>query len=203
MEFHMPPHDKIIILNQRYELTTAIASGGTGTIYKTKDRLLNRWVALKSFHYPPEKVDVCRREAEIAASLSHPNIVTVHDIIESDGRVYLLMEYIDGKTLADLLAERRHLSIDEAIEIGCELSKALGYAHARRIVHRDVNPNNIMLGVDGRIKLMDFGMALKAGIPTQGTSDFGTLGYMPPECLMGKDGDAKSDQFSLGHDFCS
>jgi serine/threonine-protein kinase len=113
------------------------------------------------------------------------------------------MEYIDGKSLADLLAERRHLSIDEAIEIGCELSKALGYAHARRIVHRDVNPNNIMLGVDGRIKLMDFGMALKAGIPTQGTSDFGTLGYMPPECLMGKDGDAKSDQFSLGHDFCS
>ncbi|MFQ6040658.1 MAG: protein kinase [Candidatus Poribacteria bacterium] len=200
----MPRHDNNRILNQRYELTTAIASGGTGTIYKTRDKLLNRWVALKSFHYPPEKAHICRREAEIAASLSHPNIVTVHDIIESDGRVYLLMEYIDGKTLADLLAQRGRLSIDEAIEIGCELSKALGYAHARRIVHRDVNPNNIMLGVDGRIKLMDFGMALKAGIPMHsptlecGGSDFGTLCYMPPECLMGKPGDARSDQFSLG-----
>ena len=194
----MQLYNKNIILNQRYELTTVIASGGTGIIYKSRDKLLYRWVAIKSFHYPPEKADVCRREAEIAAGLSHPNIVTVHDIIESDERIYLIMEYIDGKTLADFLAERRQLSIDEAIEIGCELSKVLSYAHARRIVHRDVNPNNIMLGVDGRIKLMDFGMALKAGIPTKGISDFGTLGYMPPECLMGNDGDTRSDQFSLG-----
>ena len=183
------------VLAHRYRIDRLLASGGTGHVYKALDEKLGRPVAVKVF---PTRSEVYAREAQVAASLSHPNIVSLIDFVESEPFAYLVMEYIEGETLADLLARRNRLAIDEAIQVGIELSRALAYAHRRGVVHRDLNPNNVMVGSDGRIQLMDFGMALQSGIPLEGTSVFGTPAYMPPERLMGMTGDSRCDQYALG-----
>jgi serine/threonine protein kinase len=186
------PADK---LGYRYRIERLLAVGGTGSVYKALDEKLNRPVAVKLFSSSSE---ACRREANIAASFSHPNIVSVYDFVQDETAAYLVMEYVEGETLAEMLSRRGYLPIEESVRIAIELTRALGHAHSRGVVHRDLNPNNVMVGYDARIKLMDFGMALKAGIPTKGTSEFGTLAYMPPERLMGRVGDSRCDQYALG-----
>ncbi len=182
-------------LGGRYRIESLIASGGTGWVYRARDEWLRRRVAVKWF---PEATPAVREEAEAAARLSHPNIVRLYDFVMSEDMAYLVTEYVEGQTLAEALDKRQRLPLQESLSIALELTHALGYAHQRGVVHRDVNPNNVMLTLGGQVQLMDFGMALRSGIPIQGTTAFGSIDYMAPERLAGLPGDSRCDQYSLG-----
>jgi serine/threonine protein kinase len=184
-----------------YKILEELGRGGMGEVYKAEDTKLNRQVALKFLSRNPltseENKTRFLQEAKTASVLNHPNICTIHDIQEHDDQQYIVMEYVDGKTLR---AHKRPLSIKQVADIGTQVAEGLAAAHSHGIVHRDIKPDNIIVRKDGIVQILDFGLAkLKGGSTlTKEGSTVGTLAYMPPEQLQGGDVDTRSDIFSLG-----
>jgi len=192
-----------------YQILEKLGEGGMGVVYKARDTHLDRFVAIKVL--PPEKVaDPSRKarfvqEARAASALNHPNIVHIYDISSDGGRDFIVMEYVAGKTL-DQLIPRKGMRLSETLKCAVEMADALAAAHAAGIVHRDVKPANVMVSEQGRVKVLDFGLAKLtepvAGeeAPTQTTEGaiVGTVAYMSPEQAQGLPVDARSDIFSFG-----
>jgi predicted Ser/Thr protein kinase len=188
----------------RYEIIGELGRGAMGVVYKAQDPTIGRTVALKTLRldvHGLENGDMVRRfqnEARAAGLLNHPNIVTIYDAGEQDGNFYIAMEFMEGTTLQEMLAEKRILAADEAIHLCREISKGLDYAHAHGIVHRDVKPANIMITARGAVKIMDFGIAKAGGSVTSTGQVLGTPNYMSPEQVKGRPLDGRSDLFSFG-----
>ncbi len=191
-------------INDRYEIIKLIGEGGMANVYLAYDTILERNVAVKVLRgdlADDEKfVRRFQREALSASSLSHPNIVEMYDVGEDNGNFYIVMEYIDGKTLKQLIKKRGHLTVTEAIDIMLQLTDGLSHAHDSYIIHRDIKPQNIMILEDGMVKITDFGiaMAINAADLTQTNSVMGSVHYLPPEQAAGKGSTIKSDIYSLG-----
>jgi eukaryotic-like serine/threonine-protein kinase len=187
----------------RYELEKLVGSGGMSNVFRAHDRLLERTVAIKILHeqYTRDEdyVERFRREARAVAQLAHPNIVTVIDRGEQDGRQYIVFEYIDGENLKELSA-RGPLDPHEAIRLALQVARALSFAHDRGLVHRDVKPQNVLLNDDGQAKVTDFGIARSLDVHgvTQTGTVLGTSDYIAPEQARGQKVDPKTDIYSLG-----
>lgn len=191
-----------------YKIIEKLGEGGMGIVYKAHDTRLDRTVALKFLpqNVSPSDEDKTRfiQEAKAAATLNHQNICTIHDIQEHENQLFIVMEYIDGQTLRDRteLQKDAPISLRQAIDIGIQISEGLAAAHENGIIHRDIKPENIMLKKDGRVVVMDFGLAkLRVnGVSrlTKEGSTVGTMGYMAPEQVQGLDVDHRADIFSLG-----
>ena len=189
----------------RYELEQLVGSGGMSSVYRAHDRMLERKVALKILHSrlgeDGEYVERFRREARAAAQLAHPNIVTVIDRGEDEGRQFIVFEYIDGKTLKQIVDAEGPLPIEEVLALGVGMASGLAFAHERGIVHRDVKPQNVLLNGDGRPKVTDFGIArsldVERGVTQTGTV-LGTSNYIAPEQASGQPVDDRSDVYSFG-----
>jgi predicted Ser/Thr protein kinase len=192
------------VLLDRYEVGRLLGAGGMAEVFEGRDRLLARRVAIKvplSQHaHDPEFAQRFRREAQAAASLSHPGVVAVYDTGSENGTHFIVMEYVDGRTLKDVIRAEAPLYPDRAAEICADICSALAAAHARGLVHRDVKPANIMLMPDGRVKLMDLGIARAAAgeTATQTAAMLGTAQYLSPEQAQGQAVDYRSDLYSLG-----
>jgi eukaryotic-like serine/threonine-protein kinase len=185
-----------------YEITDKLGEGGMGVVYKAEDQNLHRPVALKFLRADALGDQHLHgrfwKEAEVAAALDHPNIPTIHEISEEDGQTFIAMAFIEGESLAEKI-KQRPLPLDEALGIASQVGEALQVAHERGIVHRDIKPGNIMITPDGRVKVMDFGLAHLAGqtrITKTGTV-MGTPAYMSPEQAEGQELDRRSDIWSL------
>jgi serine/threonine-protein kinase len=189
----------------RYELTHLVARGGMAQVYRAVDLQLDRPVALKVL-FPELSVDKTfverfRREAQAAANLSHPNIVPVFDWGEDDGVYFIVMEYIDGRSLSAVLRDPQKLPPNQIAQIGAGVAAALAFAHRHGVVHRDVKPGNILITPDGEVKVTDFGIARAMNTEeslTQTGAVMGTAAYFSPEQAEGKTVDARSDIYSLG-----
>ena len=201
----MEPVNDQRIYSNRYQVTHLIARGGMAMVYRAQDLLLNRFVALKIL-YPelsadPQFVERFRREAQAAANLSHPNIVPVFDWGEDNGTYFIVMELIDGQSLAALLSQSRTLTPARSAFVIAQVASALGYAHRSGVVHRDVKPGNILLTSDGQVKVTDFGIAQAVSTEdnlTQAGLVMGTATYFSPEQAEGAAVDGRSDVYSLG-----
>jgi len=196
-----------------YEILSPLGSGGMGVVYKARDTKLGRLVALKFLRGAGVDGDAARapllREARHASALNHANIATIYEVGESDGRAYIAMEHIEGRTLSAAL-ERDSVAPETAVRYGLEISAALAHAHERGIIHRDLKPANVMITSAGHVKVLDFGLA--QGMPqadlsaatvsqaplTQDAGVAGTLLYMAPETLRGEPADARTDLWALG-----
>lgn len=191
-------------INDRYEIIRSIGEGGMANVYLGYDTILDRNVAIKVLRgdlSSDEKfVRRFQREALSASSLAHQNIVEMYDVGEDDGIYYIVMEYVEGKTLKQLLKKRGSLTLSEAIDIMLQLTDGMAHAHDSYIIHRDLKPQNIMIRDDGQIKITDFGiaMALNATQLTQTNSVMGSVHYLPPEQASGKGSTIKSDIYSMG-----
>jgi len=193
-----------------YKILEKIGEGGMGEVFLAEDTKLERKVALKFLprHLTADKGAQKRfeREAKAAAALNHPNIVTVYEIGEHEGQVFIAMEYVEGRTLKELIAETltpsalHPIPIPQVLDIATQIASGLAAAHAKGIVHRDIKPQNILVDNDGRVKILDFGLAKLKGISslTKESSTLGTVHYMSPEQTMGKDVDHGTDIWSLG-----
>jgi predicted Ser/Thr protein kinase len=188
----------------RYEITGELGRGAMGVVYKALDPTIGRTVALKTMRLDVHGLDaqeMVRRfqnEARAAGVLNHPNIVTIYDAGEQEGIFYIAMEFIEGTTLHELLAEKRVLATDEVVQITRQICRGLDYAHSNGIIHRDVKPANIMITANGTVKIMDFGIAKSGGQVTNTGQVLGTPNYMAPEQVKGRPLDGRSDIFSLG-----
>lgn len=191
-------------INDRYEIVKSIGEGGMANVYLANDVILDRQVAIKILRGDlanDEKfIRRFQREALAASSLSHPNIVEMYDVGEDSGNYYIVMEYVEGKTLKQLLKKRGNLTVSEAIDIMLQLTDGMSQAHDSYIIHRDLKPQNIMIQDDGQIKITDFGiaMALNSTQLTQTNSVMGSVHYLPPEQASGKGSTIKSDIYSMG-----
>ena len=191
-------------VNDRYEIVKSIGEGGMANVYLAKDNILERNVAVKVLRGDLSADDKFirrfQREAQSVSNLSHQNIVEVYDVGEEDGEHYIVMEYIEGKTLKQLLKKRETLTLTEVIDIMTQLTDGIAHAHESYIIHRDIKPQNIMIEDNGLIKITDFGiaMALNATQLTQTNSVMGSVHYLPPEQASGKGATVKSDIYSLG-----
>jgi eukaryotic-like serine/threonine-protein kinase len=193
------------VFADRYELTELVGTGGMSMVYKAHDTLLERNVALKILHDhyadDDEFVERFKREARMAAQLSHPNIVTVIDRGQAGGRQFIVFEYIDGENLKERLVRAGRLPVEEALGLALEVAHGLAYAHQYGLVHRDVKPQNVLLNGDGRAKVTDFGIArsldVEHGVTQTGTV-LGTSNYIAPEQASGQQVDAQTDVYSLG-----
>jgi serine/threonine-protein kinase len=189
----------------RYELEELVGTGGMSSVYRAHDRLLDRKVALKVLHAhysdDPEYVERFRREARAVAMISHPNVVTVIDRGEQDGREFIVFEYVDGENLKRLIQQREPLPVDRALELAIQVARGLAVAHREGLVHRDVKPQNVLLNGDGQAKVTDFGIArtldVQRGVTQTGTV-LGTSDYIAPEQAQGRRADEQSDVYSLG-----
>lgn len=192
------------LINERYEIIKSIGEGGMANVYLAKDIILDRKVAIKVLRGDlanDEKfIRRFQREALSASSLSHPNIVEMYDVGEDNGNYYIVMEYVEGKTLKQLLKRRGNLTVSEAVDIMLQLTDGIAHAHDSYIIHRDLKPQNIMIEEDGRIKITDFGiaMALNSTQLTQTNSVMGSVHYLPPEQANGKGSTIKCDIYSMG-----
>jgi eukaryotic-like serine/threonine-protein kinase len=191
-------------LNGRYRLDAQIGSGGMSTVYRAFDTTLERQVAVKLMNREiasdSDQLERFRREARSVAQLSHPHIVGVIDAGEEDGRPYIVFEYVEGETLKDRIRRMGRLPIDEAIAYAIEIARALGAAHARSIVHRDIKPQNVLVDEEGSAKVTDFGIARSLdedGLTADGRV-LGTTDYVSPEQALGHDVNGQSDIYSLG-----
>ena len=191
-------------INDRYEIEKLIGEGGMANVYLAHDTILDREVAVKVLRGDlagDEKfVRRFQREALNASSLSHPNIVEIYDVDEDDGNFFIVMEYIEGKTLKQLIRKRGVLTLPETIDIMLQLIDALAVAHDSYIIHRDIKPQNIMIKESGLVKITDFGIAtaLNSAQLTQTNSVMGSVHYLPPEQASGKGSTIRSDIYSLG-----
>ncbi len=195
------------VLNDRYEITSRLGRGGMADVFLATDLLLNRPVAIKAlfpeFATDPNFVERFRREAQSAANLNHPNIVSVYDWGTYHNTYYMAMEYVEGRTLADMLRAKGHLSAKQAAEVASEVAAALAFAHRNGVVHRDIKPANILIGNGGQVKVADFGIARAMNAPveaglTQDGAVMGTATYFSPEQAQGAQPDPRSDLYSLG-----
>ena len=190
---------------ERYVLEEVVGQGGMSTVYKAHDSLLERYVALKVLHQQYNEdddfVERFKREARSVAQLQHPNIVTVIDRGEEDGRQYIVFEFIDGENLKELVVRKGRLDVRDALEIAHEIAEGLAFAHENGLIHRDVKPQNVLLNGDGRAKVTDFGIArsldVEHGVTQTGTI-LGTSNYLAPEQATGQPVDAHTDVYSLG-----
>jgi len=198
-----------------YRVVEKIGTGGMGEVYKARDMHLDRFVAIKVL--PPEKVSDPERkqrfvqEAKAASVLNHPNIITVYDVDEADGFVFIVMEYVPGKTLSDLIS-RKGMRLKDTLSYSVQIADALAAAHEAGIVHRDVKPGNVMVSDTGSVKVLDFGLAKLSERAPPGPDEFpgaenpvtepgmimGTTAYMSPEQVEGGTVDGRSDIFSFG-----
>jgi serine/threonine protein kinase len=197
-----------------YEITSQLGKGGMGEVYQAKDKKLGRNVAIKvlpeEFARDVDRVARFQREAKLLASLNHPNIAAIHGLEESGGTNFLVLELVDGETLADRI-KAGPIPIEECLNLALQIAEALEAAHEKGVIHRDLKPSNIKVTPDGKVKVLDFGLA-KQLIPagemesqeetlsamTQSGTIAGTFPYMSPEQLQGKLADARSDLFSFG-----
>lgn len=192
----------------RYRLLERIGRGGMGTVWRAEDELLGRPVAVKRVHAPVHLSDDeiatlherTRREARSAARITHPDVVTIHDVVEDAGAPCIVMEYVPSSTLADLLKQHGTISPGEAARIGLHIIAALRAAHAAGVLHRDVKPANVLLAANGRVVLTDFGVARSVGTSTlTKTGEFvGSIDYLPPERVRGGGPSPASDLWALG-----
>ncbi|HEV3170932.1 MAG TPA: serine/threonine-protein kinase [Actinocrinis sp.] len=191
----------------RYRLITEIGSGGMGVVWRAKDETLGRTVAVKSLAAGSiagtADEDAARRamrEARIAARLHHPNVIGVYDVVEHEGRPFLVMEYMDSRSLSEMLAAGDLLDPREAGRIGAHVASALTAAHNAGIVHRDVKPGNVLVAKSGDVKLTDFGISRAVGDTSVTASGvlLGTISYIAPEVAQGQSADSRSDVYSLG-----
>ena len=196
-----------VIINSRYELGRRIGRGGMAEVFVARDRLLDRPVAVKilfaEYAKDPLFVERFRREAMSAASLNHPNIVGVYDWGQVDTTYYIAMEFVQGRTLADILAKHERLSVLQACDIALDIAAALSSAHAAGVAHRDIKPANIIVSATGHVKVADFGIARAIGAAieqglTQTGAVMGTATYFSPEQAQGAQPDPRSDLYSLG-----
>ena len=191
-------------INDRYQIIRTIGEGGMANVYLAHDTILDREVAVKILRgdlSDDEKfVRRFQREAISASSLSHPNIVEMYDVGEDEGKYYIVMEYVDGKTLKSLVKRRGSLTLTEVIDIMLQLTSAVACAHDSYIIHRDIKPQNVLIKEDGTVKITDFGiaMALNSNELTQTNSVMGSVHYLPPEQANGSGSTIKSDIYSLG-----
>ena len=191
-------------INDRYKIIKTIGEGGMANVYLAEDEILNREVAVKVLRgdlAEDEKfVRRFQREAISASSLNHPNIVEVYDVGEDNGAYFIVMEYLNGVTLKNLVKKRGKLSLTEVIDIMTQLTSGISCAHKSMIIHRDIKPQNVMILNDGRIKITDFGIstALNSIEMTQTNSIMGSVHYLPPEQASGEKTTFKSDIYSLG-----
>lgn len=192
------------ILARRYELQELIGGGGMADVYKAQDKLLDRAVAVKILHQQyandAEFVEKFRREATAAAKLAHPNIVNIYDVGEDGGNQYIVMEYVSGPTLKEVIQQKGCLEPIEAVRIAKEIASALESAHRNNLVHCDIKPHNILVMPDGHIKVTDFGIAraVSASTMTYSGSVMGSVHYFSPEQAKGTVITTKSDVYSLG-----
>lgn len=192
------------LIDNRYKIIRTIGEGGMANVYLAYDTILEREVAVKILRgdlADDEKfVRRFQREANAASSLKHPNIVEMYDVGEDDGKYFIVMEFINGKTLKSLIKKRGALTIDEVMDIMLQLTSAVACAHDSYIIHRDIKPQNVMILEDGRVKITDFGiaMALNSNELTQTNSVMGSVHYLPPEQANGSGSTTKSDIYSLG-----
>src|SRR5918999_724365 len=192
------------LLNDRFRLDEKIGHGGMSTVYRAFDPTLERWVAIKLMHRDisedPDQLERFRREARAVAQLSHPHVVTVIDFGEDDGTPYIVLECIEGETLKERIKRTGRLPVAEAVAYAIEIARALSAAHAVRLVHRDVKPQNVLIDDQGRAKVTDFGIArsLEAQGLTATGRVLGTTDYVSPEQALGEDVTEQSDIYSLG-----
>ena len=192
------------LIDERYKIIKSIGEGGMANVYLAYDTILEREVAVKILRgdlAEDEKfVRRFQREANSASSLKHPNIVEVYDVGEDNGKYFIVMEYINGKTLKSLIKKRGVLTVEEVVDIMLQLTSAVSCAHDSYIIHRDIKPQNVMILEDGRVKITDFGiaMALNNNELTQTNSVMGSVHYLPPEQANGSGSTIKSDIYSLG-----
>lgn len=188
----------------RYLPADELGRGAMGVVYRAFDRVLARQVAFKELPLAHSldagRVERFRQEARTLAQLSHPGIVQIYDLIEEQGRLFLVMELIEGGGLDDMLRETGALPVAAAARFGAQIAEALAYIHGRGIIHRDLKPANVLIGSDGRSKITDFGIARPedaAGLTQEGAV-LGSPSYMSPEQAAGQPADARSDIYSLG-----
>lgn len=191
-----------MIVGERYEIICRVGSGGMADVYKAKDHKLNRLVAVKvmkaEFSEDTSFIAKFRKEAQAAAGLAHPNVVSVYDVGEDNGIYYIVMELIQGITLKDYITRKGKLTVREATSIAIQVSLGLEAAHKSDVIHRDVKPQNIIISTDGKVKLSDFGIARAASSNTISSNVMGSVHYSSPEQVRGGYSDAKSDIYSLG-----
>ncbi len=196
-----------------YEIVSAIGAGGMGEVYRARDPRLKREVAIKvlpaSLSSDPQRLDRFEQEAVVAGALNHPNILAVHDIGQQDGSPYIVSELLDGATLRERLRSGP-LPVRKVIDYAQQIARGLAAAHDKGIIHRDLKPENIFITNDGRVKILDFGLAklttvegsddqaLTQTVQSDPATVLGTMGYMSPEQVRGKPADARSDLFSFG-----
>jgi serine/threonine-protein kinase len=189
----------------RYEIFSLLGEGGMGRVYKARDPMIERTVAIKTLAVELAEGQLAEfkerffREARSAGRVSHPSVVTIFDVGESDGVAFIAMEYVEGATLRAVLDAGAPLAVAEACRIGARMAGALAAAHKHGIVHRDVKPGNIMIGAEDTVKLMDFGIArLPDGMRTKTGLIVGSPTYLAPEQIVGRGADARSDIYALG-----
>ncbi len=191
-------------LGGRYEILSRIGGGGMALVYKANDVLLNRKVAVKilrqQFVHDEEFIQRFRREAQSAAALSHPNVVSIYDVGQEGDTHYIVMEYIEGRNLNEIIKDYAPLQVDEAVGAAIQICDALDHAHHNHIIHRDIKPHNILIGNNGRVKVTDFGIAraVTSSTITHTGSVIGSVHYFSPEHAKGINAGEKSDLYSLG-----
>ncbi|MDF2960139.1 MAG: serine/threonine protein kinase [Paenibacillus sp.] len=191
-------------LGGRYEILERIGGGGMAIVYKALDILLHRHIAVKvlrsQYVHDEEFIQRFRREAQAAASLSHSNVVSIYDVGQEEDVHYIVMEYIEGTTLNELIKEKAPLQVEEAVHFASQICDALDHAHHNQIIHRDIKPHNILIGKNGRVKVTDFGIAraVTSSTITQTGSVVGSVHYFSPEHAKGTFTGEQSDLYSLG-----
>ncbi|MEY8337204.1 Stk1 family PASTA domain-containing Ser/Thr kinase [Lachnospiraceae bacterium 62-35] len=189
-------------LQDRYEILERIGSGGMSDVYKAKCHTLNRMVAIKvlkeEFRADDSFVSKFKMEAQAAARLAHPNIVSVYDVVDEGLLHYIVMELVEGITLKNYITQKGRLDIQESIGIAIQVAQGIAAAHEQNIIHRDIKPQNIIISRDGKVKVADFGIARAASAQTATTSAIGSVHYISPEQARGSYSDARSDIYSLG-----